>query len=226
MDKSALVLLSGGLDSATLLWWAQQRFYCQAVTFLYGQKHAKEINSARTLARVAGCPLCTVRLSLPVLRSSLTDRHISIPSARPRIGAISIPSTYVPGRNSLFLSAALSIAESAGIGTVLFGANAVDFSGYPDCRPDYIRAMQRVSRLGTKIGREGKPIKILAPFLHKSKADIIRLGMKLGVPYEKTWSCYRGGKNPCHTCESCVLRERGFREAHVVQKFKSSKVQS
>lgn len=151
---------------------------------------------------------------MPRLKSSLTVSGMAIPKgdikSRPHK---TIPPTYVPGRNTLFISYALSIAESEGLDAILIGANAVDYSGYPDCRPDYIRAMQKVARLGTKAGRNGRPIAIRAPFVHKSKGQIVRTGQRLGVPFHLTWSCYRGGRTPCGRCDACLLRDKGFLEA-------------
>jgi 7-cyano-7-deazaguanine synthase len=126
-----------------------------------------------------------------------------------------IPSTYVPARNTIFLSFAFSYADAAGAEAVVIGANAVDYSGYPDCRPDYLKSMERSAKLGTRSGSEGRGIRILSPLVHLSKAQIIRLGNRLGVPYGLTWSCYQGGKRPCGRCDSCLLREKGFQEAGV-----------
>ncbi|HDM08626.1 MAG TPA: 7-cyano-7-deazaguanine synthase, partial [Candidatus Omnitrophica bacterium] len=123
------------------------------------------------------------------------------------------PSTYVPARNIIFLSYALSYAESISASEIFIGANAVDYSGYPDCRPQFIRAFQKMALVGTKAGVEGKGIKISAPLIKMKKSEIIKLGAKLGVPYEYTWSCYRGGKIPCGRCDSCILRKKGFKEA-------------
>lgn len=215
--SKAIVLLSGGVDSSTLLYWAKRKYQCVALTFDYGQKHKKEIASAKKIAQTAQCPWMHIPLKFPHLRSSLTSHALHIPDGRKNYDQKkSIPSTYVPGRNTFFLSYALSIAESDGINFIFIGANAVDFSGYPDCRPDYIRAFENVARLGTKAGREGNPIRVQAPLINKTKAEIIRLGLRLGVPYGLTWSCYRGGKKPCGRCEACIIRERGFKEVKVL----------
>jgi len=214
---TAVVLLSGGLDSTTVLYWAiRQGFKPVAVIFDYGQRHRREIAAARAICRRAGVPFHRLRLSLPWKGSSLLDpktkiRKVSNPS---EIGA-DIPDTYVPARNTIFLAFGLSCAEALGAGRVLIGANALDYSGYPDCRPDYIRAMQRVYGLGTKAGRQGREIKIMAPLLRLSKAEIVKLGARLGVPWELTWSCYRGGARPCGVCDSCLLRARGFAQAGI-----------
>jgi 7-cyano-7-deazaguanine synthase len=214
-SRKAIVLLSGGLDSATVLYWALSKGYQpQALIFDYGQRHRREVASAKALCKKARAPFNVVSLKLPWGGSSLLDKRRPLPQAQ-SVGAIGkdIPSTYVPGRNTLFLSFGLSLAEAAGAGAVMIGANALDYSGYPDCRPDFIAAMSRVFKLGTKAGRQGRPIKIMAPLVKLSKARIIKLGNQLKVPYKLTWSCYRGGKTPCGTCDSCLLRAKGFREA-------------
>jgi 7-cyano-7-deazaguanine synthase len=215
MKGKAIVLLSGGLDSATALWWALKvkKWACHALVFDYGQRHRREIRSARALSGQVGCPIQLVRVSLPWGGSSLLDARANLPShTLSAIGHGPLPSTYVPARNTLFLAYALSWADVIGARHIVIGANALDYSGYPDCRPNYLRAMQTVGRLGTRLGAEkGKPPKIWAPLLHLSKAQIIRRGLALGVPYALTWSCYRGGKAPCGTCDSCRLRAEGFR---------------
>ena len=210
--KRAVVLLSGGLDSATALAIALRKGYrCSCLIIDYGQRHRREIRSARAVARAAGCPAVTVKLRLPWAGSSLTDRRLRVPTARSlrEIGR-GIPSTYVPARNTIFLSLALGFAETLGAKALFIGANALDYSGYPDCRPAYYRLMQRVARIGTKAGVQGKGIRIFTPLIRMTKAQIIRAGLRLGVPYGKTWSCYLGGRSPCGRCDSCLLRARGF----------------
>lgn len=212
-DK-AVVLLSGGLDSATVLYWAMTRGWRPlALAFDYGQRHGRELSSARALCRKASVPLTVVKFRLPWKGSSLLGRWGRLPSFKPSSIGLTIPSTYVPARNTIFLSFGLSYAEAIGARAVLIGANALDYSGYPDCRPDYIRAFQKVFKWGTKAGREGKEIKIVAPLLKLSKPEIVKLGDRLGVPWGLTWSCYRGGDRPCGRCDSCRLRAKGFREA-------------
>jgi len=214
-NKKTVILLSGGLDSATVLYWAVNKGYrAQALIFDYGQRHSREIDSAKALCKRAGVPYQVISIKLPWQGSSLLDKKTTLPRAGSvkNIG-LKIPSTYVPGRNTLFLSYGLSFAEAAGAGAVMIGANALDYSGYPDCRPDFISAMSKVYKLGTKAGRQGKPIRIVAPLLKLTKSQIVKLGIRLGVPYQLTWSCYRGGKKPCGTCDSCLLRAKGFREA-------------
>ncbi|HTY08742.1 MAG TPA: 7-cyano-7-deazaguanine synthase QueC [Candidatus Edwardsbacteria bacterium] len=210
--NNAVVLLSGGLDSATVLYWAKDRGYePHALLFDYGQRHDRELRSAMALCRRCRADYELVRFNLPWQGSSLLDPAMKVPQPRSAkaIGK-QIPSTYVPARNTIFLAFGLSYAEAIGAGAVMIGANALDYSGYPDCRPDYIRAMAKAFKLGTKTGREGRAIKIVAPLVKMSKSRIIKLGMKLGVPYELTWSCYRGGAKPCGRCDSCLLRAKGF----------------
>ncbi len=211
------MLLSGGLDSATALYWALKvkKWRCRCLLFDYGQRHRRELVSARRLARAAGCPVELVRFRLPWGGSSLLSGGAPLPVHAPaKIGQGPIPSTYVPARNTVFLSFALSWADAAGAGNIVIGANALDYSGYPDCRPRYYGAVQQVARLGTRLGAEKKrPPRVWAPLLRLSKTQIIRLGLRLGVPYELTWSCYSGGRRPCGKCDSCRLREKGFEEA-------------
>ena len=214
-SKKAVVLLSGGLDSATALYIALRKGYrCSCLIVDYGQRHRREIRSARVVARAAGCPATVAKLRLPWGGSALTDRRIRVPAARSlrQIGR-GIPATYVPARNTIFLSLALGFAEATGAGALFIGANALDFSGYPDCRPGYYRLMQRVARAGTKAGVQGREIRIFTPLIRMTKAEIIRAGLRLGVPYGKTWSCYLGKGRPCGRCDSCLLRAKGFREA-------------
>jgi 7-cyano-7-deazaguanine synthase len=219
MASNAVVLLSGGLDSATALHWAikEKGWRCRALAFDYGQRHRREILAARAVARAARVPLQVVRFALPWGGSSLLGKSGRLPK-RPgaQVGRGPLPSTYVPARNTIFLAFALSWADAAEAENIVIGANALDYSGYPDCRPAYCAAVQQVARLGTRLGAEKRrPPKIRAPLLRMSKAQIIALGTRLGVPYGKTWSCYAGGRRPCGTCDSCVLRRKGFQEAGV-----------
>ena len=219
MSGKAVVLLSGGLDSATALAWAQKvkKWDCRCLLFDYGQRHRRELRAARTLAKRAGCPVHVVRFRLPWGGSSLIDKNVSVPRhALSSIGRGALPNTYVPARNTIFIAFALSWADAIGATHVVIGANALDYSGYPDCRPPYLRAMQKAGRLGTRLGTEQKkPLRVWAPLLRLSKAAIIRKGRALHVPYELTWSCYQGGRRPCGTCDSCRLRAEGFRVAGV-----------
>ncbi|MCI4317690.1 MAG: 7-cyano-7-deazaguanine synthase QueC [Thermoplasmata archaeon] len=215
--KGSVVLLSGGMDSTTCLAIASREATpVHALTVIYGQRHDREVRSARTVARHFAVRDHQV-VTLPVrhlLDSALTDRRKPLPAGRSR--RTHIPATYVPARNTLLLALALGYAESRGAGSIYLGINAIDFSGYPDCRPEYLRAFQRLAALGTRVGaEEGRPIAIRAPLLRLGKAEIVRLGSRLGVPWEKTWSCYRGGRIPCGRCDACRLRAQGFQEAKV-----------
>jgi 7-cyano-7-deazaguanine synthase len=223
LPGGSVVLLSGGMDSATCLALASRRHRpVHALTVLYGQRHAREARSARALARYFEVAEHSVlRLPLgPLLSSALTDRGRPLPN-RPRpTGAI--PSTYVPARNTILLAVALGYAESHHLGTIYLGANAIDYSGYPDCRPEYLHAFERLARLATRAGVErGERIAIAAPLLRLSKAAIVRLGEQWGVPWHLTWSCYAGGSAPCGRCDACRLRAKGFSEAKVVDPIAS-----
>lgn len=217
MRDKAVVLVSGGLDSATALYYAEDKGYdCEALIFDYGQRHKREIESAKRIAKACGVKCRVVKFNLPWKGSALLDKKIEIPRcngtrALRRNGVI--PSTYVPARNTIFLSFAASYAEAAGAKAIFIGANAIDFSGYPDCRPKYYEIFKKLIRYGTKVGVEGNGVRIFTPLIGMTKAEIIRLGMKLKVPYEFTWSCYSGGKRPCLKCDSCILRAKGFNEA-------------
>jgi len=211
--KEAVVLLSGGLDSATTLYLARKQGYkCFCLIFDYGQRHRKEISSAKKIAQSTGSKYQVVKVSLPWKGSSLLDKNINIPASASD-GASGIPTTYVPARNIIFLSFALSCAEAMKAEAIFIGAHAQDYSGYPDCRPEFYQAFRKVDACGTKSGVEKNGVKIMTPLINKGKAGIIRLGNKLGVPFGETWSCYQGGKRPCGTCDSCHYREKGFREA-------------
>jgi len=215
--QKAVVLLSGGLDSATVLGIAKEAGHeCFCLTFDYGQRHHKEIASAKALAEWAKAPHEIVSFQLPWKGSALLDEGIRIPKDRsPEKMSEEIPVTYVPARNTIFLSFASSWAEVVEASLIYFGANAIDYSGYPDCRSGYLLAFQRMIALGTKRGVQGKSPQILAPLLHKTKAQIIQWGIRLGVPYELTWSCYEGKEIPCQQCDSCLLRVKAFQEALV-----------
>ena len=215
----AVVLLSGGLDSYTAAAIAQSEsgFELYALTIQYGQRHARELESARAVARALGVAR---HLELPIdLRaiggSSLTA-DLPVPRDRDP-DASDIPSTYVPARNTVFLSVALGWAETLGAHDLIIGVNALDYSGYPDCRPEFIAAFEHLAKLATREGVEGATFRVHAPLIHLSKAEIIRRGLALGVDYALTHSCYDPVANgaPCGRCDSCVLRARGFREAGV-----------
>lgn len=216
-SKKAIVLLSGGMDSAVALWWAVRNGWrCRAVCFDYGQRHRKELSHAARLAKSARVPLERIQFRLPWSTSSLTDRTHRLPHhPLPRIGKKSLPTTYVPARNTIFLSFALSLADQTAADAIVIGANAVDYSGYPDCRPRYLRAFEKAASLGSGVAFRHRKIRVLAPLVQLSKAQIVVLGRRLKVPFDLTWSCYRGGRVPCGRCDSCQLREKGFREASV-----------
>ena len=216
--KIAVVLLSGGLDSTTALYWTKKRGYSPVgLAVHYGQRHSRELRAARAVTRKAGVPLLETAFALPWLSgSSLTNRKMKIPEiALAKIGGGGIPSTYVPGRNTIFLALAVSLADAIGAEAIIIGANALDYSGYPDCRPPFLDAFSKVARLGTKRGTERKPLRVLAPLLHLDKKGIVRLARRVGAPLALTWSCYAGGSRPCGRCDSCQLRAKGFREAGV-----------
>jgi len=213
--KQAVVLLSGGLDSATTLYVAMSKGYaCRCLIVDYGQRHAREQRHAQAVAQEAGCPYHVLKIQMPWQGSALLDSSAALPVNRKKFSD-KIPSTYVPSRNIIFLSFAASFAEACGAGAIFIGANAVDYSGYPDCRPEFYTAYQRALDRGTKAGVQGRRLKIYTPLISKTKAQIIRTGIKLGVPYELTWSCYKGGKLPCGRCDSCLLRAKGFQEARI-----------
>lgn len=215
-NKIAVVLLSGGLDSTTALYWAKKKGFSPiALSIRYGQRHVRELSAARAVARAAKIPINEVSLTLPWLSgSSLTNKRLRIPDMPlKKIGAGGIPSTYVPGRNTIFLSLAVSLADAVNAEAIVIGANALDYSGYPDCRPPFIDAFGKVAKEGTKRGSEGKPLKILAPLLRLDKKGVVRLAAKVGAPLNLTWSCYTGGARQCGFCDSCKLRAKGFSEA-------------
>jgi 7-cyano-7-deazaguanine synthase len=212
----AVILLSGGLDSSTVLYPAlADGCECYTICFDYQQRHRRELRSALAIAQKAKVvDHQVVRFDLRQWGgSALTDDAIDLPQKRDlEEMSQSIPVTYVPARNTIFLSFALAYAETIGAQRIYIGVNALDYSGYPDCRPDYIQAMQEVFRLGTKQGRSGQPISIVTPLIHLKKTEIIQLGNKLGVPWEVTWSCYAGGDVACGVCDSCRLRLAAFAE--------------
>lgn len=217
VGRRAVVLLSGGLDSTVAAAMAKARgFELHALSFDYGQRHKRELESARAVAKALGAASHTV-MQVPIAQygaSALTDPSIAVPTGRDEkaMGA-DIPVTYVPARNVVFLSLALGLAEARDAEAILIGANALDYSGYPDCRPEFFAAFEEVARKGTKRGVEGKPLQIEVPLLHMTKADIVREGLRLQAPLDLTWSCYQGGAKACGACDSCVLRLKGFREA-------------
>ena len=208
------MLVSGGLDSATVLAIARERGHrCHALSFDYGQRHRVELDAARRVANTLGAVEHRI-LALPIGElggSALTDRRIEVPE---RLGN-GIPVTYVPARNTVFLAFALGYAEVLGAHDIYIGVNAVDYSGYPDCRPEFIAAFERVANLATKAGVEGAGMRIHAPLIELTKAEIIRRGAALGVDYSMTISCYQPHTDglACGRCDSCRLRRAGFKEA-------------
>ncbi len=209
-----VVLLSGGLDSATTLAIAvEECSEVHALSFDYGQRHSRELESAKRIAEHYGVKHKIIPLDLRSIGGSALTDDIEVPERNLEDIEKEIPVTYVPARNTILLSYALAYAEVIDADRIYIGVNALDYSGYPDCRPEYIRAFQEVARLGTKRGVEGRPIEIRTPLIHMTKAEIIKRGMELGVPYELTWSCYRGGEKACGRCDSCLLRLKGFMEA-------------
>jgi 7-cyano-7-deazaguanine synthase len=214
---AAVVLLSGGLDSATVLAIARREGReVHALTFIYGQRHEVELAAARRVAGAAGVVEHIVfPIDLRLFGGSALTGDVAVP--KDAVGAPGIPVTYVPARNTIFLAVALGFAEARGAGEIWIGVNAVDFSGYPDCRPEFIDAFQRVILTGTRSGVERGEPRIVAPLLAMTKADIIRRGVSLGVDYSLTHSCYDpdGDGRACGHCDSCILRARGFEEAGV-----------
>ena len=214
--EKAVVLLSGGLDSATVLAIArEQGFECYALSFDYGQRHRSELVAAARVATTIGAhEHRVVKLDLTGWGgSALTDSHIAVPTE----ATAGIPVTYVPARNTIFLSLALAWAETLGAPNIFAGMNAVDYSGYPDCRPEYIAAFQTMARLATKAGVEGQRFSVHAPLMAMSKADIVRAGLAHGVDFSTTVSCYQadGDGRACGRCDACRLRRQGFDDAGV-----------
>jgi len=227
--SSAVVIFSGGLDSTTALYWAKKNFdEVYALTFYYGQRHSIEIEMAKITAKNAGVKehvLFEVDLS-KFGASALTDRSIEVPETYSveEIKERGIPVTYVPFRNGVFISIAAAYAESRNTTNLVGGWNAVDYSGYPDCRPEFLSAMEEALNRGTKLGVEGKKWKIHAPLIKLTKGEIIKLGLSLGADYAYSISCYRGTEVPCGKCDSCVLRAKGWMEAgeedHLIKRLK------
>lgn len=217
MKPKAVVLLSGGLDSAVTLYFAGDKGYdCRCLNFDYGQRHDVEISMARKLAQLAGADLKTQKLDLSWGGSSLIDKKGALPSGRTpeEIKSSGIPSTYVPARNTIFLAIAASYAEAIGADAVFIGAHAEDSSGYPDCQKGYLEAFDHVIQIGTKRALE-QNLRLKFPLIDMTKSEIVKLGVSMTVPFQHTWSCYSGAARPCGRCDSCVLRAKGFREAGV-----------
>jgi 7-cyano-7-deazaguanine synthase len=220
--KPAVILLSGGIDSATAAALAkEQGFELHALSFRYGQRHERELASAKRVAEFLNASSHKViEFDLRAIGGSALTDQIDVPKGR-SVSEIArgIPITYVPARNTIFLSFALALAERIGADDIFFGANQLDYSGYPDCREEYIRAFEQMANLATKAGVEGKSrIKIHAPLLHMTKAEIINTGLKVGLDYSLTWSCYDPSSNgsACGQCDSCQLRLKGFKKAGAI----------
>lgn len=211
----AIVLLSGGLDSATVLAIANQDFDCHAISFNYGQRSLSELDAAKKIAASFMIDCQVIRIDTGVmLGSALTDHEIDVPEQQEE----GIPVTYVPARNTLFLSHALAVAEVMSSQDIFIGVNAVDYSGYPDCRPEFVQAFENMANLATKAGVEGKRLNIHTPLIDKSKAEIIKIGKVLNVNYSLTVSCYQANEQgeACGSCDSCQLRSKGFDDASVL----------
>ena len=222
--QNAVVLLSGGLDSVTCLYWAKANYAnVTAVSFNYGQRHNSELNAAKKIAATAQVNHRIIDIDLAQLGgSALTDASLVVPDAKQTDFSDnqhndSIPITYVPARNTIFLSYALALAEVTQSNAIVIGVNAVDYSGYPDCRPEYIEAFEKMANLATKAGVMGNHLHIATPLLHLSKAEIIKLGVSLGIDYALTVSCYRADSEgrACGHCDSCYLRQQGFLQAEI-----------
>lgn len=207
-----IVLLSGGIDSTVALYIAKKYGYeLYALIFDYGQRHKKEIHSARKIAHLNRISYHVVEIRLPWSASSLTQKDVRIPTQR-NISSKEVPSTYVSGRNLIFLSFALSCAESLRAKNIFIGAHTQDYSRYPDCRPEFLSSFEHTARYAV----QDKGIKIIAPLGDKSKKETIEIGLKLGVPFHLTWSCYKGGAKPCGQCDSCRFRIRAFAQLNMV----------
>ncbi|HEX3031517.1 MAG TPA: 7-cyano-7-deazaguanine synthase QueC [Bacillota bacterium] len=209
--KKAVVLLSGGLDSTTCMSVAHQEGYeIYPVSFDYGQRHSRELDCAIKVAEFYQVREHKILKLANVGGSALTDPDIAVPEYQ---GDGNIPVTYVPARNILFLSYALGYAEVVGAESIFIGVSAVDYSGYPDCRPEFIQAFQQVINVGTKTGVEGKPIQVVTPLINLTKGETVSLAHRNGAPLELTTSCYKGGEKACGICDSCRLRLKGFEDA-------------
>ena len=211
---TAIALPSGGLDSATAAAPAQAEGYrVIGLSFDYGQRHRRELQAAAAVAQALGlAEHHSISVNLAAWGgSALTDTAMEVPNAGVQDGVI--PSTYVPGRNTVFISIGLSLAEARGAERLVRGVNAVDYSGYPDCRPDYLGAFQTLADLASKAGREGHGTQLWAPLVEWSKTKIVQEALRLGVPIEQTWSCYSGGEHPCGVCDSCRIRDAALIEA-------------
>ena len=226
-ERPAVTLLSGGLDSTTTLAVARRDgFDCHALTIDYGQRHRIELDAARAVAtRLGARDHVVIPLDLRRFGGSALTADVAVPKRREPAAMTDIPVTYVPARNTIFLSLALAWAETLGAEDIFIGVNALDSSGYPDCRPEFVNAFEHLATLGTKAGVEGQSrFTIHTPLIAMTKAQIVRRAVELGVDLSLTWSCYdpRPDGRPCGECDSCVLREKGFREAGVTDPLRHS----
>jgi 7-cyano-7-deazaguanine synthase len=226
MTKKAIILLSGGLDSATCLAYAKNKgFDLYALSFDYGQRHKFELESAKNVAECFNViEHKIINIDLRTFGASALTDDIEVPDADKENMGKDIPVTYVPARNTIFLSYALAYAEVRNCFNIFIGVNNVDYSGYPDCRPEYIEAYKKMANLATKSGIEGKKLSIHTPLLNLNKSEIIKLGINLGVDYSITHTCYNPNEqgNSCGKCESCVYRLKGFKEAGIKDPVKYS----
>ncbi len=224
--KKAVVILSGGLDSSTCMGVAQEQGYTiYALTFDYGQRHQREIEAAKEIAKyydVVEHQIVVMPFFRQIGKSALTDDRIEVP--KEGVNPEAIPVTYVPGRNLIFLSLATAYAETVEASAIFIGVNALDYSGYPDCRTEFIEAFQHAAQIATKTGVQGLTLSIETPLQQLSKADIVRLGTRLNVPYSLTTSCYQGEEEACGECDSCRLRLEGFRQAGLVDPIAYRKI--
>jgi 7-cyano-7-deazaguanine synthase len=220
INDPAVVLLSGGLDSATVLAMVKNLGYVPyALSFRYGQRHSSELDAASILAKELGAVRHEI-IDLDLSRfggSALTDLALELPTTKTNTPHQNIPITYVPARNTIMLSCALGWMEALNATDIFFGANAVDYSGYPDCRPEYVNAFAQLANLATRVGVEEHSIRVHAPIIHMSKGEIIQTGISFGVDFSKTVSCYQANNfgHACGICESCRLRKIGFEQAHI-----------
>lgn len=212
MNKNGVILLSGGLDSACVLYLAKSKGYkLTGLIFDYQQRHKKELECAKKLAGLCRIPYYLEKIDLSWTKSSLTKKTIAVPKNRD-LNQKDIPVTYVAARNIIFLSYAFSLAESIGAQTVFIGAHCQDYSGYPDCRPEFLWNFAQSVRIGLK----DKNIRLAAPLIDKSKKDIVAMGIKLKVPFKHTWSCYQGLNKPCEVCDSCKFRANAFKQLGMI----------
>jgi 7-cyano-7-deazaguanine synthase len=221
-EKKGVVLLSGGVDSTVTLYFAKRYGYkINILIFDYNQRHRREIEAAKRIAQLNNVKYCIVRMNIGWAKSSLTNRRVKVPFNRD-LKKRDIPPTYVAGRNIIFLSYAASYAESVRANKIFIGAHIQDYSGYPDCRPEFLHSFQKAINVGMK----NKDIEIIAPLINKSKKEIIELGMRLKVPFQYTWSCYKGNKLPCRKCDSCRFRMKAFADLGLVDPLLSNNGES